>query len=210
MRFKGFIVDENDLLAIGIPQEDINAEKEAHARFNAAVDDMFNTDWAEEIKAKNRWKATIIKAIDKVKEQLNGKTLPATKTKSGLYRPAVKIAGYKDDLEKITTEYRTIYISILQRIHVPDNQEEWDMFLTKLRAMKRTLKQTTETIQTLEKQISDMKTELKNVESWIDWAKFEKAAVGRCKKWASMSASGCSLGDTIAATKPPKSKSGVR
>jgi len=193
MKYHGYY-DDNDLISIGVPENDIKAARESEARFNKSLQEFLEIDWSAELKERQRDKSRIKREIDKLK-----KSLWDTDKKTG------KRIGWGADLERMTSEYKSIIKDI---IYPPDDDHEiddWDMVTHNLSRMKRGIRKVKSIIAHINMCIETKQRELWQTLDRIDYAKDAKSDISRIHKWSDMQSSGFTSGEIITACRGPRS-----
>jgi len=175
--------DDDTLVSIGIPQEELDREHAAEERLNAAVRETMLIDWAEEIKLLQKEKRALEKEVVQLRKD---------------------IADAKAHPYKVSTEHalRGFFESVVSDDDAWNiAREEWQSFLIELQEYRTILRRAQKYLDRLKEEVDAADAKSKDIIHKIDWAKSEKSAASRVNKWCQMTMAGCPLGDVIDGTK---------
>ena len=186
MIFNGY--DDDTLVSIGLSQEEIDRERQADRRLQSSVRETCHTDWSAVIKDWQKEKKRLLKEIDQLNKELNVVKKPAEGETKG------QPFGWKHFLAKAQDEYTNAWKELLDPSSCDD---DWQEVVSILRNLKKRVNFCQNEVDCCNKNILQIKYDIEIIDTWIDWAKSEKACSNRIRKWSEMTALGCSLGDVI-------------
>ena len=212
MIYNGY--DDDTLLSIGFSQDEIDRERQAEKRLNAAVLETLHTDWSETIKSCRASIKQLNQALNRLQKELDNRDKLEKEGKKQ------KLTA-KQLLDQAQQRYEAAWKDVLTFQHA--YEEDWQEVIHILRAMKKAIDtlqndsifdainhldidKIKEAILFIDKDestkvIAAIQAKIKSLQSMIDWAKSENTTVTRCQKWTNMTIAGFCTGDKMVATK---------